>query len=232
MMGITDRERWMALSAWTSGVQLEPADGGFLARLHDGSPALLRPVTPGDRLRIEEGLTHMSPRSVYYRFGRQLQRLSERELEYFTEVDQVDHIAWGAVDPEDPSEAGLGIARLIRESQRPRRAEVALTVIDSHHGLGLGTVLLATLHALARIRGIRTLRACVLAENHLVVDWFRRLGARPVESDCQVILDWDLADSRPETPSAQRFEAWIRQIGNLLETGSGLAGDGSDCTAQ
>ncbi len=217
MMGSKDRERWMELNAWVPDVQLEPANGGFLARLRDGSPVLLRPVTPGDKLRIEEGLSHLSPRSVYYRFGRQLQRLSERELAYFTEVDQVHHIAWGAVDPDDPAEAGLGIARLIRESQRSRRAEVALTVIDSHHGLGLGTVLLATLRAMARIRGIRTLRACVLSENHWVVAWFQRLGARPVESDCQVILDWDLADRHPETPSAQRFEARSRQIQNLLE---------------
>jgi GNAT superfamily N-acetyltransferase len=211
----------MELKAWTPGLRLEAADGGLLAWLHDGTPALLRPVTPDDKMRIEEGLSAMSPRSVYYRFGRQLQRLSEPELDYFTRVDQVQHIAWGAVDPDHPAEAGLGIARLIRETDQPHRAELALTVIDSHHRLGLGTVLLATLHALARIRALRTLRACVLSENHSVHAWFQRLGARPVESDCQVILDWHLADPAPETPSAQRFANLVEQAQTLLEPMAG-----------
>jgi GNAT superfamily N-acetyltransferase len=212
------KERWMDLEAWTPGWQLEAAERGFFASLHDGTLVLIRPVTPCDKIRIEEGLASMSPRSVYYRFGRQLTQLSDCELEYFTEVDQQRHIAWGAVDPEEPSETGLGIARLICESDPPLRAEVALTVIDSHHGLGLGTVLLATMHALAKIRGIPTVRACVLAENHAVVAWFERLGARSVDSDCQVILDWDLCDGVPETPSGQRLHALSGQIRSLLDS--------------
>jgi GNAT superfamily N-acetyltransferase len=210
-----DQDRWMELKAWTSGPLLEPVDGGVLARLHDGSTALLRPVHPGDKMRIEEGLSSLSPQSVYYRFGRQLRRLTDRDLTYFTEVDQDQHVAWAAVDPHDPAEAGLGIARMIRESRDAQRAEVALTVIDSHHGLGLGTILLATLHALARKGNLKTLRACVMRENHAVVAWFQRLGARPVESDCQVILDWDLTDPACRTDSAQRLMELSHQIQRL-----------------
>ena len=210
-----DQDRWMELKAWTSDPLLEPVDDGVLARLYDGSSILLRPVHPGDKMRIEEGLSSLSPQSIYYRFGRQLRRLTDRDLTYFTEVDQDQHIAWGAVDPDDPAEAGLGIARMIRESRDSQRAEIALTVIDSYHGLGLGTMLLATLHALAKQSNIETLRACVMRENHAVVAWFQRLGARPVEMDCQVILDWDLADSACRTDSAQRLMELSRQIQRL-----------------
>jgi hypothetical protein len=55
-----------------------------------------------------------------------------------------------------------------------------------------------------------------LAENHAVIAWFQRLGARLVDSDCQVILDWDLRDGSPDTCSAQRFQALSQQIRQVL----------------
>lgn len=212
---VMKQDRWMELKAWTAEPLLEPVDDGLLARLHDGSFALLRPVQPDDKMRIEEGLSSLSSRSIYYRFGRQLRRLTDRDLAYFTEVDQDQHIAWGAVDPDDPAESGLGIARMIRESRDSQRAEVALTVIDSYHGLGLGLLLLATLHALAKQRDVKTWRACVMRENHAVVSWFQRLGARPIDCGCQVILDWDLGESTCRTDSARRLVELSRQIQKL-----------------
>ncbi len=214
-----NRDRWMELKAWTSDPLVKPVDDGLLGRLDDGSFALLRPVKPGDKIRIEEGLSSLSPQSIYYRFGRQLRRLTDRDLIYLTEVDQDQHIAWGAVDPEDPAETGLGIARMIRESRDSQRAEVALTVIDSYHGLGLGTLLLATMHALARQREVTTLRACVMRENYAVVSWFQRLGARTIENDCQVILEWDLVDSTCCTDSARRLLELSRRIQRLHSVG-------------
>jgi GNAT superfamily N-acetyltransferase len=211
-----NKERWMDLGDWSHGVRVEAAERGFLAWLRDGTSVLLRPVGPDDKMRIEEGMSNLSPRSIYYRFGRQMKRLSDRELQYFTEVDHVQHIAWCAVDPGDPGESGLGIGRLIREPDRPSRAEFALTVIDPYHGLGLGTVLLATLKTLAEIEAVEILRACVLAENHAVIAWFQRLGARLVDSDCQVILDWDLRDGNQDTPSAHRFLVLSQQIRQVL----------------
>jgi GNAT superfamily N-acetyltransferase len=210
-------EQWIDLASWSPAETLTASNRGFHAALQDGTPVLIRPVTPGDKMRIEKGLARMSSRSIYFRFGRHLSRLSDRDLRYFTEVDQVQHIAWGAVDPGDPTETGLGVARLICEARNPTRAEVALAVIDAYHGIGLGTVLLATLCALGKSRQIEILRACVLPENHLVVSWFRRLGAELVDDDGLMVLDLDLRAGLPDSQAARRFESLVNRVKQIVE---------------
>ena len=145
--------------------------------LRDGTPVLVRAVGPEDKIRLQDGLSRMSTWSIYRRFARTVSRLTADELRYLTEVDQENHIAWGAVDPSDPHETGLGISRLIRDPYCPTRAEVAVAVVDEYQQLGLGTILLAALYALAQARGIETLRAVVLPDNHVVLAWLLRLGA-------------------------------------------------------
>ncbi len=196
-----------------------PSEVGFDATLLDGTPVRLRPVTPADRWRIEEGLSRMSADSVYHRFCRNVTQLSSRELRYLTEVDQIRHLAWGAIDPEDPEQRGLGIGRLIRDTHLPTRAEGALTVIDPYRGVGLGTLLLATLCALGRSQEIQTFRGCILPENQLVIDWFRRLGARTVQEDSvQVILDLELSEPAwQKTPEA--FSRLTQRIQTLQPDG-------------
>lgn len=212
---------WIETEAWPPAEQAGQIQCGFLATLFDGTVALVRPVTPEDKGRIGEAMAKMSPQSVYHRFFRHVTKLSPHELDYLTEVDQVRHIAWGAVDPEDPSQPGLGIARLIRDDQQPSRAEGALAVIDPYHGVGLGTVLLATLCALAQLRGIETVRACVLVENYQVVSWFQRLGARPVEKDDELItLDLDLREGLPEAVRRGRFGDLFERVKAILRAQS------------
>ncbi len=208
------------------GLQIHPRntespsyEAGFHATLLDGTPVRLRPVTAADKWRIEEGLSRMSPGSIYHRFCRNVAALSSRELRYLTEVDQVRHIAWGAVDPEDPEERGLGVARLVRDTEIASRAEGAVTVIDPYRGVGLGTLLLATLCALGRRQGIRTFRACILPENQRVIDWFRRLGARTVQEDpTLILLDLDLSEPAWRLTSPA-FSGLIRSIESLQPDG-------------
>lgn len=207
----------LQIHAWNT--ESPPHETGFLATLLDGTPVRLRPVTPADKWRIEEGLSRMSPRSIYHRFCRNVAELSSQELRYLTEVDQVRHIAWGAVDPEDPEERGLGIARLVRDTEIASRAEGAVTVIDPYRGVGLGCLLLATLCVLGRHQGVQTFRACILPENQGVIDWFRRLGARTVQEDpTLVLLDLDLSEPawRQTSPA---FNQLTRRIESLQADG-------------
>src|SRR5947207_5929492 len=107
--------------------------------LRDGSPVVVRPILPEDRDRLVEGFARLSDESRYRRFGTPVRRLTDEQLRYLTEIDYETHMAWIALDPATPGEPGLGVARYVRLPGEPEVAEAAVTVVDSHQGLGLGT---------------------------------------------------------------------------------------------
>ena len=139
-------------------------------QLEDGTPVLLRPVTPEDRERLVVGMAQLSADSRYFRFFTPSPRLTEEQIRYFTEVDQENHVAWIAVNPVLPGQPGLGIGRFVRRDDRPSVAEFALTVIDAAQRKGLGSALLAVLYVLAQERDVRTFQGIVLPENRVMAD--------------------------------------------------------------
>lgn len=188
--------------------------------LKDGTPVLLRPVLPEDRQRLENGLLRMSAESRYQRFFSLVGELSDKQLRYFTEVDQINHVAWIALDPSASGLPGLGIARFVRYRDEPMMAEVAFTVIDAYQARGLGSTLLATLYLVAQVRGIETFRALVLVANGTVVDWLRRLGASGKLSSGGVVeldlpIHRDLANL-PQSPTGRQFEKLLQQLSKEL----------------
>jgi GNAT superfamily N-acetyltransferase len=180
--------------------------------LRNGTPVLVRAVGPEDKIRLQDGLSRMSTWSIYRRFARTVSRLTAEELRYLTEVDQQNHIAWGAMDPSDPHESGLGISRLIRDPFCPTRAEVAVAVVDEYQQLGLGTILLAAMYALAQARGIETLRAIVLPDNYVVLAWLSRLGARCTGDEAQTTFELLLGEPLPANGTARRFQDVVEQV--------------------
>jgi GNAT superfamily N-acetyltransferase len=133
----------------------EPARGE-LVDLPDGSEVLVRPVRAEDKPLFGAALT-------------------TRELEFFTELDHVDHEALGAIDPR--SGEGLGVARYMRNPDRPDSAEAAVAVIDAWQGRGLGGLLLRRLTRRATANGITTFTASLLTGNRGMLRLFERLGA-------------------------------------------------------
>lgn len=109
-----------------------------------GGTAVISPVIKSDRRFFEEGLEMLSIESRYARFGQGLSHLSERELDYLTDVDQVRHVALGAA--VDGEVAGVG-RYIAVDAKCP---EVALTVLDEFQGRGIGPILFAALAAVAR----------------------------------------------------------------------------------
>ena len=69
-------------------------------RLRDGSQVMVRPVEPGDREAIRAGFERMGPDSRYKRFLSPIDELTERQLDYLTEVDHHDHEALVAIDDD------------------------------------------------------------------------------------------------------------------------------------
>jgi GNAT superfamily N-acetyltransferase len=131
-------------------------------RIRDGAELCIRQVGPDDKRLITEGIERLSPESRYRRFFRPLDRLSERDLAYLTEIDHTDHEALAAIDPR--SGALVGVARYVRGAD-PHLAEVSVAVGDPWQRRGVATALLERLVERARAAGITHFVALVLDEN-------------------------------------------------------------------
>ncbi|HEX6255919.1 MAG TPA: GNAT family N-acetyltransferase [Euzebyales bacterium] len=161
--------------------------------LRDGTRVRIRQVAPGDRAQFVEGFDKLSTRSRYLRFHSAIEELSDAQLDYLTQVDQSDHVAWVAMDLDDPDEPGIGVARFIRLNDEPHVAEAAVTVLDAYQGRGLGTVLLRVLAGAARARDIDVFRAYVLGDNRPMLSVLDRLGpTRRARQDGVHQIDVDL----------------------------------------
>ena len=140
--------------------------------LSDGQRIGVRPIRPGDKELLSEAFQRLSPESRYRRFFAPLERLSEQDLSYLTEVDHEDHEALAAIGPEDEI---IGVARYVR-SEEPTEAEVAIVVGDPWQGRGVATALLDRLVNRARDAGIDHFIALVLSENQDAIELFRSVA--------------------------------------------------------
>lgn len=144
-----------------------------VATLRDRSRLLIRPIRPDDKSAIAAGFERLSPESRYRRFFAPLQRLTERDLTYLTEVDHHNHEALigFAEDTREP----VGVARYIRAAD-PTEAEVAVTVVDHWQGRGAATALLDALVRRARREGIAHFLALVMSENRDAIELFDHMA--------------------------------------------------------
>lgn len=186
-------------------------------RLRDGTRVLIRTVEPTDKPGFVAGLDRLSPRSRYLRFHTGLEQLSAQQLAYLTEVDQVDHVAWVAIDIDDPDAPGIGVARFVRLADEPTVAEAAITVLDEYQGRGLGTLLLSLLAESAVERGVETFRAYVLGENSAILRVFDRLGPRYGEQQRGVFrIDVDLTTGQNDAETSTAAKVFRAITGHQL----------------
>jgi nucleotide-binding universal stress UspA family protein/GNAT superfamily N-acetyltransferase len=172
--------------------------------LRDGSRIVIRPIEPGDREGLREGFERLSPESRYRRFFSPVPRLSERHLDYLTQVDHHDHEALVAVEAD--GDAGVGVARYVRTA--PDEAEPAMAVTDDWQGRGVGGRLLDELANRAREEGIARFRAPVLAGNREALGLLRRLGqTRESRIGSEVELEIELA---PPEVARRSLLRWLR----------------------
>jgi GNAT superfamily N-acetyltransferase len=145
--------------------------------LRDGGRVLVRSLLPEDRDEIAAGYELLSPASRRLRFFNAPEHLSERLLDYLTDVDGVDRVALTARAIDEPGAPGVAIARYARDHRDPTRAEAAVTVLESHRNRGIATILLTSLVDEAVANGITTFTASVMWENTMLLDSLRVYGA-------------------------------------------------------
>jgi RimJ/RimL family protein N-acetyltransferase len=169
----TEEEAQEHLARYERGLA-RAAQEGRLVTLRDGSEVRVRPVRPEDKPLFVAGWERFGETSRYARFMGMKQKLTTRELAFFTELDQDDHAAIGAIEPR--SGDGLGVARYVRDPARPDSAEAAVAVIDAWQGRGLGGVLLRALCAHAADHGVARFTASLFTANAAMLRAFQRLG--------------------------------------------------------
>jgi GNAT superfamily N-acetyltransferase len=151
----------------------------YESTLGDGRRIAFRKLRPEDKDLIRDGFERLSPESRYRRFFRNMDRLTDEQLRYLTEVDFKHHFAWVAVLPGEIEHPGAGVGRWIRLSHEPRIAEGAVTVVDELQGLGIGTTLLWLTARSAIENGIEAVRVYVQGDNQPALRLLRELGIRP-----------------------------------------------------
>ena len=144
------------------------------AALRDGSRVEVRPVRRSDAELLLRGFGRLSDESRYRRFLSSMPELSEEMVRYLTDVDHHDHEAVVALDAETGE--GVGVARYVRDLDRPERAEAAVAVIDDWQERGLGTLLLELLAVRAREEGVNRFTALMLASNDEMMELLEGLG--------------------------------------------------------
>jgi len=146
----------------------------------------IRPTRADDADRLVDLHNRCSDEARYFRFHAAKPRLRAAEAGYLAAVDGRARVALAAVTVEDGEERILADARF--DVIGNGDAEAALLVRDDAAGLGLGTLLLDRLLAIAGGLGVRRIVLDILPENHAMLALARRVGAEPVAFDGRSVL--------------------------------------------
>ncbi|AUJ63916.1 hypothetical protein B9057_14635 (plasmid) [Aestuarium zhoushanense] len=193
--------------------------GAFETTLRNGGRVLIRPVKPADRHLLEIGFAHLSQASRYFRFLAPKSGLSDRDLDFFTTSHGDDHVAMGALDIDIEPSQPVGIARYVRLPDQRHAAEIAVTVVDSHQGLGLGSVLIGALACQAVAHGVTHFVALIHEDNRKMLHLFDELGARAeAELGGEVEIRFPLHCDPAAYPDTKTGDA-VREVYRLAAPG-------------
>jgi ribosomal protein S18 acetylase RimI-like enzyme len=135
---------------------------------------------------FDEGFDELSAGSRLTRFFSVMPELPETVRRSLRELDGSNHVAvigfaTDQVDDHHPEGKPVGVARWITGGEGP--PELAVTVLDEFQGLGIGTMLVNELCALAAQRGFTEIIAFVLAENTPMHRILQRAGSKVIPND-------------------------------------------------
>jgi protein lysine acetyltransferase len=181
----------------------------------------LRPLLPSDRPAYLELLARLSPQSRRLRFFTPAAP-TERMINYFLDIDFIDHFAWVVLDRSTNPHTGCGVARFIRSATDTGRAEAAFVVIDDYQAMGIGTIMLGAVAVAADAVGVTTLTAEVLDENESMRAVFGRVEpvwTRPDRGVLQATMSVELVRTIlvPQLDAALRSS--VLGIGFAAEVG-------------
>jgi RimJ/RimL family protein N-acetyltransferase len=142
--------------------------------LRDGCRLEIRALTPDDRSNLIAAVARTSAESLRRRFFVPKNNFTDRETDFFLNVDFINHVALVAVIEEGDRTVIVGGGRYI--VVRPGEVEIAFAIVDHYQGRRIGRALMRHLVAIARAAGLKRLIAEVLAENLPMLRIFEQSG--------------------------------------------------------
>jgi len=145
--------------------------------LKNGCEILVRKIEYDDRRHFLKGIQTLSKESLYHRFNSTTFCLTEKYLDYFTDIDSENHCAAGAIDLSKPDQPGIAVGRFIRLIDEPAIAELAITVLDKYQRLGIGTILFLELCRIGQSKNVQKFTFSIHAERRDLVHYMLQHGA-------------------------------------------------------
>jgi RimJ/RimL family protein N-acetyltransferase len=145
--------------------------------LKNGVTVRIRAIRPADKDGVADAFGRLDPESVYTRFFRAKESLSEQELKAATEVDFETVVALVVTIESGGKEIIIGGGRYLACAlSNVRSAEIAFMVEEDYHGLGVAGRILKHLACIAREKGVSQFQAEVLPQNKAMLAVFSRSG--------------------------------------------------------
>ena len=146
--------------------------------LKNGLQVTVRAIRPDDKDALLAAFKELDESTVYLRFFGPKPEISSKELKEATDVDFVRTIALVTCLQDSSGEKIIGGGRYIAfgDAEPPDRAEVAFTVEEDYHGLGIASMILRHLSGIAKDKGIVQFHAEVLPENKGMLAVFNKSG--------------------------------------------------------
>ena len=168
------------------GDGMDAAHYSAVETLRDGCKIDICAFKPGDDDDLSAAVGRASPVSLYRRFFTVKRGFSEREKQFFLNVDFVNHVALMVWTEEAGRRTIVGGGRYV--VVQPGKAEVAFMVIDQCQGRGIGGLVLRHLARIAHAAGLATLIAEVLPENTSMLKVFEKSGlSMTTDRDAEVV---------------------------------------------
>lgn len=155
---------------------IEPARYSASETLRDGRQIEIRALRPEDRAGLHDAVGHLSAETLHRRFFMVKRRFTEKEIDFFVNVDFVNHVALVAEVDDCGRRSIVGGARYV--VVEPGTAEVAFAVIDAFQRRGISAALMRHLVTIARNAGLKEFIADVLPENVPMLKLFANSGLR------------------------------------------------------
>jgi acetyltransferase len=151
-----------------------PVQWACVGTTRDQVTYAIRPIRADDAARERAFIIGLSPESRYTRMMYTMNEPSADLVYRFVHVDYHRSMAFVAVVGQGDDERIIGVARYA--TTPTEGVEFAISVADVWQGRGIADALTRLLFDYARIEGIRTLHAKILATNQRMIEFSRWLG--------------------------------------------------------